>query len=70
MNVKKAAYQMRHLIIKNSPTILTGLAVGGLVTTTVLAVKATPKALDILERNKHFGRQIDDFTNLEIIFII
>jgi len=67
MNVKKAAYQMRHLIIKNSPTILTGLAVGGLVTTTVLAVKATPKALDILERNKHFGRQIDDFTNLEII---
>ena len=32
-------------IVKRSPEILTGLGVAGLVTTTVLAVKATPKAL-------------------------
>jgi Family of unknown function (DUF6353) len=33
----------------NSPIILTGLAVGGVVTTAVLAVRATPKAIRILE---------------------
>lgn len=36
-------------ISKNSPTILTGMAVAGLVTTVGLAVKATPKALQIID---------------------
>lgn len=34
---------------KNSPTILTSLSVAGLVATTVMGVKATPKALAILD---------------------
>lgn len=34
---------------KNSPVILTGTAMAGLLSTTVLAVKATPKALDRIE---------------------
>jgi len=33
---------------QNSPTILTGLAVGGFFSTIFLAVEATPKALDII----------------------
>lgn len=33
---------------KHSPEILTGIGIGGMITTTVLAVKATPKALDLL----------------------
>ena len=36
------------VVRKNSPTILTGLSVAGLITTTVFAVKATPKALDLI----------------------
>lgn len=40
------------VIVKNSPTILTGLSVAGLVTTTLLAVRATPKALEILEEER------------------
>lgn len=35
---------------KNSPTILTGFAVAGLVSTVVLAVKATPKAYYLIEQ--------------------
>lgn len=34
------------MLKKNSPVILTGTAMAGLLSTTVLAVKATPKALD------------------------
>jgi len=39
---------------KNSPTILTGLGVAGLITTVIFAIKATPKALEIIEREKEF----------------
>lgn len=39
--------------IKHSPEILTGIGIGGMVTTTVLAVKATPKALRLIEDEKN-----------------
>jgi hypothetical protein len=38
---------------KHSPEILTGIGVTGMITTTVLAVKATPKALILLENAKN-----------------
>ena len=42
-------------IVKRSPEILTGLGVAGLVTTTILAVKATPKALRLIEMAEDHG---------------
>lgn len=39
-------------ISKHSPEILTGIGIAGMITTTVLAVKATPKALDLIEDKK------------------
>lgn len=39
----------RKLVIDNAPTILTSIAVVGVVTTTFMAVKATPRALKIIE---------------------
>lgn len=36
-------------VAKHSPEILTGIGIAGMVTSTVLAVKATPKALYLLE---------------------
>lgn len=38
---------------KRSPEILTGIGIAGMITTTVLAVKATPKALRLIEEEKH-----------------
>lgn len=41
---------------KHSPEILTGVGIAGMITTTVLAVKATPKAMALIEeaeRKKH-----------------
>lgn len=37
---------------KHSPEFLTGLGIAGMVTTTILAVRATPKALELIEDRK------------------
>ena len=37
---------------KHSPEILTGLGIAGMTTTTILAVKATPKAIKLIEKKK------------------
>lgn len=42
----------RRFIGKHSPEILTGVGVTGMITTTVLAVKATPKALELIGNRK------------------
>ena len=39
-------------VSKHSPEILTGLGIAGMITTTILAVKATPKALELIEDRK------------------
>lgn len=50
----------------NSTTILTGLGVTGVISTAVMAAKATPKALDILEekeeyKQEHYGESLTKF---------
>lgn len=39
---------------KHSPEILTGVGIAGMITTTILAVKATPKALMLIKEKKLF----------------
>lgn len=48
LNLNEAAKNLKSAVVKHSPAILTGLGITGMITTTVLAVKATPKALDII----------------------
>ena len=43
---------VRTAMKKHSPEILTGIGIAGMITTTVMAVKATPKALILLEEKK------------------
>ena len=40
---------VRGVLSKHSPEILTGLGISGMIATTVLAVKATPRAIDLIE---------------------
>lgn len=51
-NVTKYFKMAKRLLSKRSPEILTGIGIAGMVTTTVLAVKATPKALELIEEEK------------------
>lgn len=51
-NLAKLLTDAQDFMSKHSPEILTGIGIAGMITTTVLAVKATPKALDCIERKK------------------
>lgn len=51
-NLAKVAKNVQVAVKKHQPEILTGLGVAGFVMTTVTAVKATPKALEILAEIK------------------
>ena len=51
---------------KHSPAILTGIGIAGMLTTTVLAVKATPKALQLIEDAKD-SEQVDKLTVAETV---
>lgn len=52
MNTKMTNFfkSTRKFLGKNSPEILTGIGVAGMITTTVLAVGATPKALELIDK--------------------
>lgn len=50
--IQKVMLNISRLINKNSTTILTGLGVAGLITTTIMAVRATPKALLLINEEK------------------
>lgn len=48
-------------LVKNSPTILTTIGVVGVLSTSVLAVRATPRAMQILEENKKVLDEEDNY---------
>lgn len=48
-NAKDFLRRAQMSIKKHSPEILTGIGIAGMATTTVLAVKATPKAIQLIE---------------------
>lgn len=64
-SVKLGLKTAGHALRQNSPTILSGLAVGGLFITVVLAVKATPEATKKIEKKKE--EKGSDLTPLETI---
>ena len=60
---------IRMAVSKHSPEILTGLGIAGMITTTVLAVKVTPKVLDIIEdKKKELG--LDQSENLRPVEVV
>ena len=54
------------LLSKHSPEILMGIGITGMLTTTVLAVKATPKALALIEQKKK-ELDVDKLTPVETV---
>lgn len=60
------AKSVRTVMKKHSPEILTGIGIAGMITTTVMAVRATPKALILIE-DKRNELVTDKLTPLETI---
>ena len=51
-DVSKFFKGIQGTLTKHSPEILTGFGIAGMLTTVVLAVKATPKAMELIEEEK------------------
>ncbi len=47
-NLPKVVKTVQTVVRKHQPEILTGIGIAGMVSTTIMAVKATPKALDLM----------------------
>lgn len=62
----KLAKETKTILAKNSPVILTGFGIAGMTTTTVLAVKATPKALTLIEEKKE-ELEVETLTPMETV---
>lgn len=52
-NLTKFVKDAQMLMSKHSPEILTGIGIAGMLTTIVLAVKATPKAMELIDSEAH-----------------
>jgi hypothetical protein len=63
--MSKALFKTKVFFKRNSSTVLTCIAGVGVVVTTVMAVKATPKAMTLLEEAKR--EKGDDLTTLETV---
>lgn len=63
----KALFKTKVFFKRNSSTVLTCIAGVGVVVTTVMAVKATPKALKLIEEAKE--EKGDDLTKLETVVV-
>ena len=51
---------------KHSPEILTGIGIAGMITSTVLAVKATPKAMELI-RDREYQLDVAKLTAIETV---
>lgn len=61
---------VKTVLSNHSPEILTGLGIAGMITTTILAVSATPKALDLIaeaEDKKYEEEHNDHLTKIEVV---
>lgn len=66
LNLANLVSNTRQFANKHSPEILTGIGIAGMITTTVLAVRATPKALELLEEKKNED-WVDELSLLEVV---
>lgn len=64
--LSKTFRDMKLSLSKHSPEILIGMGITGMLTTTVLAVKATPKALALIEQKKE-ELDVDKLTPVETV---
>lgn len=66
-NLQRMFYKSGRRLKRNAPIILTGFSVIGVVATTITAIKATPKALSLIEQAEE--RKDDALTILETLQI-
>lgn len=64
-SLARALHTVKIAVSKHTPEILTGIGIAGMVTTTILAVRATPKALKLLEGAEY--EKGEELTPIEMV---
>ena len=64
--LKRTIKSAERVLTKYSPGILTGIGIAGMIGATFMAVKATPKALYLIETKKE-GSEVEELTPVETI---
>lgn len=65
-NITNVIKGIKASISRHSPEILTGIGIAGMVTTTILAVKATPKAIKLIEAEKQ-AKHVDALSPVDTV---
>ena len=65
-NLATITKDIRKFASKRSPEILTGIGIAGMITTTILAVRATPKALKLIKEQKE-EESVDELSSFEVV---
>lgn len=68
-NVMRFFRGVQRVVSKHSPEILTGIGIAGMVTMTVLAVRATPKAIELIKEDSRHNHDCDpyEYTKMEAV---
>lgn len=66
LDISKIIRSVQETIAKHSPEIMTGIGIAGMITTTIMAVQATPKALRLIE-DKKVEDEVDSLTKTEVV---
>lgn len=69
MNIKNLCDDIKGKASKHSPEILVGIGIAGMLSSTIMAVKATPKAYSMIEKEKEIRRleEEPELTKLDIL---
>lgn len=65
-NITNIIKGIKASISRHSPEILTGIGIAGMITTTILAVKATPKAIKLIEAEKR-AKHVDALSPVDTV---
>ncbi len=58
-DLSRSARRLQSLVKRHGPELLVGIGIAGMITTTIMAVKATPKACRLIE-NEKYGRALEE----------
>lgn len=67
MSFTDISKNMKISVEKHAPEILMGFGIAGMLTSTVLAVKATPKALKLIEEKKQETRRTEKLKTIDVV---
>lgn len=66
LSLKNMASDIKSAMVKNTPGILVGVGIVGMASTTILAVRATPKAIVLIEAKKR-ELEVESLTPVETV---